>query len=118
MIVCFLPAPLPAEEGRNCTLVFPNLFSSDPKPSYSSEGSARKKLLRIKVISGQHLPKTEEKLKGDIIEPYVKVRVWGHPDDEGEYVTKVVPKVSQAVSTYPSLGPLGATSVVALAERL
>lgn len=54
---------------------------------------APKKKLKIRIISGQHLPKSEQRLKGDIIEPYVKVRVRGFPDDEAEYVTKVIPKV-------------------------
>ena len=49
--------------------------------------------MRIKIVSGQHLPKSEQRIKGDIIEPYVKVRVRGCPEDEDEYVTKVVPKV-------------------------
>ncbi len=55
--------------------------------------------LQVKVICGQHLPKSEQKLKGDVIEPYVKVRLRGHPDDDNEYVTKVVPKVSEEVFT-------------------
>jgi hypothetical protein len=59
-----------------------------PSPSIAG------KLLCIRIISGQHLPKSEEqKLKGNVIEPYVKVRVNGHQCDEAEYVTKVVPKV-------------------------
>ena len=48
----------------------------------------------MRIISGQHLPKSEEQtLKGGVIEPYVKLRVLGHPCDEAEHVTKVVPKV-------------------------
>ena len=47
------------------------------KPSSSSPASAAVSpiRLRVRVISGQHLPKSEEeqKLKGDTIQPYVKV---------------------------------------------
>ena len=50
--------------------------------------------MTVRIISGQHLPKSEEPmLKGGVIEPYVKLRVVGHPCDEAEHVTKVVPKV-------------------------
>ena len=49
--------------------------------------------VEIKVISGQHLPKSDDqRLKGDIVEPYVKIRVRGHPRDDAEHVTSVVPK--------------------------
>ena len=59
------------------------------------------KLVRIRIISGQHLPKSEQRLKGDIIEPYVKLRVRGHPEDEAEYVTKVIPKVKTEPLFFP-----------------
>eukprot|EP00094_Tigriopus_californicus_P010851 TCALIF_10466-PA protein Name:"Similar to Plcl2 Inactive phospholipase C-like protein 2 (Mus musculus)" AED:0.11 eAED:0.11 QI:0/0.66/0.5/1/1/1/4/71/793 len=64
------------------------------KPTSLRDGksSPDPKVLQIKIISGQHLPKSEQRIKGDIIEPYVKVRVRGYPEDEAEYVTKVIPK--------------------------
>ena len=44
----------------------------------------------IKIISGQHIPKAEG--SDDIIDPYVKIRLRGHPDDEvdsdGEKINK------------------------------
>ncbi len=34
------------------------------------------------MLSGQHIPKPEGEVLGDIIDPYVKIRVLGHPDDQ------------------------------------
>ena len=36
----------------------------------------------LQVISGQHLPRPDGETDGDVIDPYVKVRIRGHPDDE------------------------------------
>lgn len=36
----------------------------------------------FKVISGLSLPKPDGDLKGEVVDPYVKVRIRGHPDDE------------------------------------
>ena len=52
------------------------------------------KKLRIRLISGHHLPKIAGKIKGNVIQPYVKIKIRGHQIDESEYVTEVVPKVS------------------------
>ncbi len=37
--------------------------------------------VKIQVVSGQHIPKPS--LSGEVIDPYVKVRIRGHPDDAG-----------------------------------
>jgi len=46
--------------------------------------------IEVKVISGQHIPKADD--SDDIIDPYVKIRLRGHPDDEvdsdGEKINK------------------------------
>ena len=52
------------------------------------------KKLRIRLISGHHLPKIAGKIKGNVIQPYVKIKIRGHLVDESEYVTEVVPKVN------------------------
>ena len=52
------------------------------------------KKLRIRLISGHHLPKIAGKIKGNVIQPYVKIKIRGHIVDQGEYMTEVVPKVS------------------------
>ena len=52
--------------------------------------------MSVRIISGQHLPKSEEQtMKGGVIEPYVKLRIIGNLCDEAEFVTKVVPKVGR-----------------------
>ena len=35
-------------------------------------------------MSGQHIPKPDGKLDGEIIDPYVKVRIRGHPEDHND----------------------------------
>ena len=51
------------------------------------------KKLRIRIISGHHLPKTSGKIKGNVIQPYVTLKIRGHVIDETEFSTDVVPKV-------------------------
>ena len=47
------------------------------------------KILVLRVISAQNLPKVENDQK-DIIDPYVSVKVRGHPADERKFKTQVV----------------------------
>ena len=49
-------------------------------------------MLCIRLISGQHLPKPPDQLDGGIIQPFVKVRVVGHAEDEKDWESTVVPK--------------------------
>ncbi|KAK4328303.1 hypothetical protein Pmani_001287 [Petrolisthes manimaculis] len=46
------------------------------------------KVLRVTILSGQHLPNSAK--KGDIVDPYVQVKVRGHPQDQQKQRTKVV----------------------------
>lgn len=46
------------------------------------------KVIRVTVLSGQHLPNSAK--KGDIVDPYVQVKVRGHPLDKQKQRTKVV----------------------------
>ena len=69
-------------------------------------------LLTIQLISGQHLPNVSSKQAGDIIEPYVKIRIHGHPCDTDEWTSAVVPKNGfnpqwdeTAAETYGVWGP-------------
>ena len=39
-------------------------------------------IVKIKIISGLSLPKPGGAVEGEIVDPYVKVRIRGHPDDE------------------------------------
>lgn len=51
------------------------------------------KKLRIRLISGHHLPKIAGKIKGNVIQPYITLKIRGHVIDEAEFSTQVVPKV-------------------------
>lgn len=46
------------------------------------------KIVRVTVLSGQHLPNSTK--KGDIVDPYVQVKVRGHPLDKQKQRTKVI----------------------------
>jgi phosphatidylinositol phospholipase C eta len=48
-------------------------------------------VLGIQLISGQHLPSSPDRQAGDIIQPYVKIRVLGHPADTASWVSNTVP---------------------------
>ena len=53
--------------------------------------------LRIRLISGHHLPKSaSKKIKGNVIQPYISVKLRGHILDEAEFTTQIVPKVITA----------------------
>ena len=46
------------------------------------------KVVRVTILSGQHLPNSAK--KGDIVDPYVQLKVRGHPLDKQKHRTKVV----------------------------
>ncbi|CAG2060302.1 unnamed protein product, partial [Timema podura] len=48
------------------------------------------KTLRLEIISGQHIPKPDQEFDGDIVDPYVKVKILGHPQDNQTMKTDVV----------------------------
>ena len=52
--------------------------------------------IKIKIVSGQHIPKPEG--SSDIIDPYVKVRLRGHVDDERNGDDKINKGKTQPVS--------------------
>ena len=41
-----------------------------------------------------YCPNINTVIKGNVIQPYVKIKIRGHLVDESEYVTEVVPKVN------------------------
>ena len=50
--------------------------------------SCNEKILRVQIISGQNLPKSDGEKK--VIDPYVKVQILGHPTDKKKFKTKHV----------------------------
>jgi len=47
-------------------------------------------VLTIRLISGQHLPSSPDRQAGDIIQPLVKIRVFGHPCDSASWQSSAV----------------------------
>jgi len=66
------------------------------KPEYMNEGDLNyaKNAFRLTVhlISGQHLPNASEREAGEIIEPFVKINLHGHPIDQSQWESSVVHK--------------------------
>ncbi|KAF2355359.1 Phosphatidylinositol-specific phospholipase C X domain [Trinorchestia longiramus] len=54
----------------------------------NNPGPGTSKVLRVTVLSGQHLPASEK--KGDIVDPYVQLKARGHPCDKQKTRTRVV----------------------------
>ena len=73
------------EEGNYNCVITNDASKLRPRPV--------KKLL-IRLISGHHLPKSaDQKIKGNVIQPYVSLKLRGHVLDEAEFTTEVIPKV-------------------------
>ncbi|KAG1703694.1 1-phosphatidylinositol 4,5-bisphosphate phosphodiesterase delta-4 [Nymphon striatum] len=70
------------------------------KPEYMRQGTLidhkeymrkQKKILHIKIISGQHIPKPGQSSEGEIVDPYVKIIIRGkHMEDKEECKTKYI----------------------------
>ncbi|XP_022645364.1 1-phosphatidylinositol 4,5-bisphosphate phosphodiesterase delta-1-like isoform X2 [Varroa destructor] len=49
-----------------------------------------RRILNIKIISGQHIPKPDEALEGEVVDPYVVLKIVGHPSDSYRAKTEFV----------------------------
>lgn len=77
------------KSNGNCGYVLkpPILLREEPyNPLEAAERPS--KVVRVVVLSGQHLPDSAK--KGDIVDPYVQLKVRGHPIDHQKQRTKVV----------------------------
>ncbi|KAL0482336.1 phosphatidylinositol phospholipase C, delta [Acrasis kona] len=63
---------------KNVTLDFSALVE---RPSHK---------VKITVVSASHIPKPLESTKGEVIDPFVKVQIYGPPQDQKEQKTQVV----------------------------
>jgi len=75
-------------DNGGCGYVLKPDFLTEPDPNYTPCSpfilqTEKEKRLIVTVISGQHIPRPDGSLTGEIIDPYVKVRIRGHPDDKG-----------------------------------
>jgi len=86
-------------QNGNCGFVLKPAFLNNPE-IYNIHNTdnmglipGRKKMkVHVQLISGQHLPNASDRQAGEIIEPYVKIRIHGHVTDMAEWQSKVVPK--------------------------
>lgn len=82
------------QQNGNCGYILkPNVLIEGTFDLNTPLDDKYKKTLLITVISGQHLPKPGLKMKadGDVVDPYVSVKIRGHPDDKQKFKTKSVP---------------------------
>ncbi|CAB3361523.1 Hypothetical predicted protein [Cloeon dipterum] len=56
-------------------------YSLNDRPAWSP------KVLRLQLISGQHIPKPDNSTDGEIVDPYIKVKVIGMECDQREFKT-------------------------------
>merc|ERR1719270_2297375 len=81
----FINASKFADNGNSGYILKPD-FLRDPSVNYSPLSPSglddRYSIqLKIRVISGLSLPKPGAAVEGEVIDPYVKLRIRGHPDD-------------------------------------
>ncbi|XP_076043014.1 1-phosphatidylinositol 4,5-bisphosphate phosphodiesterase delta-4-like isoform X15 [Oratosquilla oratoria] len=73
----------------NCGYVLkPDILIGKEPFVHSQLENRQTKVLRVKIISGQHLPASEK--KGDITDPYIQLKVRGHPLDKQKQRTKTI----------------------------
>ena len=75
-------------DNGGCGYILKPDFLRDPDPEYSpilpdSIPTENEGTINITVVSGQHIPRPDGRLEGEVIDPYVKVRIRGHPADKG-----------------------------------
>ncbi|XP_040566221.1 1-phosphatidylinositol 4,5-bisphosphate phosphodiesterase delta-1 isoform X4 [Lepeophtheirus salmonis] len=72
-------------DNGGCGYVLKPSFLRRPDPDYSPSSPSnlitKPWNMTIRILSGQHIPKPKGKIEGEVIDPYVKVRIRGHPDD-------------------------------------
>ena len=75
-------------DNGGCGYVLKPGFLNEPDPNYSPCSPFilqvdKENIVKVTVVSGQHIPRPDGSLSGEVIDPYVEVRVRGHPDDKG-----------------------------------
>ena len=75
-------------DNGGCGFVLKPEFLRDPSFKYSPVSPSRLDpdkfpawKVELTIVSGQHIPRPDGRLEGEVIDPYVKVRIRGHPDD-------------------------------------
>ena len=97
--ICFLNDAKFSDNG-GCGYVLKPEFLRTPNPNYSPNLSIpsniclNPKRIIMTIISGQHIPRPGGSNEGNIVKPYVNVKINGHPNDvpENEHTTDWVQK--------------------------
>jgi len=85
------------QNGNSGYLLKPKFMSDASTYSLSSSEwlsripGRKEVVLKIRLISGQHLPSSPDRQAGEIIQPLVKIRVLGHPCDSDSWQSNPVP---------------------------
>ncbi|KAK7871352.1 hypothetical protein R5R35_006064 [Gryllus longicercus] len=66
------------------------LRKNSPYDPDSTENDKNQVTMKLTVISGQHIPKADNDAEGEIVDPYVKVKIAGHPKDNQKFKTEAV----------------------------
>ena len=46
--------------------------------------------MKLTIISGQHIPKANQDMEGEVVDPYVVVKIVGHPADAQKVKTEII----------------------------
>lgn len=46
--------------------------------------------MKLTIISGQHIPKANQDIEGEVVDPYVVVKIVGHPADAQKVKTEII----------------------------
>lgn len=46
--------------------------------------------MKLTIISGQHIPKANQDTEGEVVDPYVVVKIVGHPADAHKVKTEII----------------------------
>ena len=84
--MCFLNDAKFRDNG-GCGYILKPEFLRTPNPNYSPMSlpnniSLNPKRIVLTIISGQHIPRRGGVDQGNIVRPYVKAKIYGHPDDD------------------------------------
>lgn len=74
----------------NCGYVLKPQFLIDGSFDPTNPGDKYSKKVYLEIISGQYLPKPHETEQGDIVDPFVVVKVRGHKTDKQKFRTKTI----------------------------
>lgn len=67
-----------------------NQYGYSGRSSVLNAPTNKPKKVKLTIISGQHIPKPGQATDGEVVDPYAKVKIYGHPKDKFTFKTKFV----------------------------